>query len=387
MSSSRPWILSASVLALAIFLGCSEHGKSTVEQSAEDAVEKTVKKPKKQKYTGPKLAIGDPAPPVKISEWIKGDPVTSYEPGKVYVVEFWATWCPPCREGMPHLSELQEAYADDVTIVSISRQDPEKIKSFMASPAAPHIAQAENQTWGDLMRYAVGIDDNDACDDAFMDAAGRTSYPSAFIVGKDAHIEWIGHPMELVGPVEQIVTDKWDRKAYLAMQQEMQQRQQKLLEVQQQLTEAVSQENWEQAIEIIEANSEDIPNAEIYKLSFLIEAGKTEDALPLIGKIADEHQTDAVILNSIAWSIADLGTESQPLLEKALELAKRACVLTGYANGEVLDTLALVYSKQGNLQEAINWQTRAVDAAPDSEKIQENLKAYKSELESSQQTS
>ncbi len=66
------------------------------------------------------LSIGDPAPSIKVRKWIKGTPVTAFEKGRVYVVEFWATWCGPCIRGMPHLSELARKYKDKVTITGIS---------------------------------------------------------------------------------------------------------------------------------------------------------------------------------------------------------------------------------------------------------------------------
>ena len=38
------------------------------------------------------LTIGDKAPPIEITHWIKGAPVKEFEPGHAYVIEFWATW-------------------------------------------------------------------------------------------------------------------------------------------------------------------------------------------------------------------------------------------------------------------------------------------------------
>src|SRR5438270_13996920 len=70
------------------------------------------------------LKIGDPAPPLKASRWLQGDEVRAFEPGKVYVVEFWATWCGPCIAFMPSLAELQAEYKDKgVTCIGYTARD------------------------------------------------------------------------------------------------------------------------------------------------------------------------------------------------------------------------------------------------------------------------
>jgi len=42
---------------------------------------------------------------VKAADWIQGEGPTAFEPGKVYVFECWATWCPPCIALIPHVNE------------------------------------------------------------------------------------------------------------------------------------------------------------------------------------------------------------------------------------------------------------------------------------------
>src|SRR5262245_37959460 len=74
----------------------------------------------------PTLVIGSPAPALQAEKWVKGAPVASFEKGKTYVVEFWATWCGPCIASMPHLSALSRQYKDKgVTIVGMTTKDPD----------------------------------------------------------------------------------------------------------------------------------------------------------------------------------------------------------------------------------------------------------------------
>jgi len=66
------------------------------------------------------LKVGSDAPPVAVVKWFKGTPVDTLEKGKVYVVEFWATWCGPCKMSIPHLTEMAHKYGDKVTFVGVS---------------------------------------------------------------------------------------------------------------------------------------------------------------------------------------------------------------------------------------------------------------------------
>lgn len=139
---------------------------------------------------GQTLEIGSQAPKLEVSKWVKGQPVDlGASKGKqITVVEFWATWCAPCIESIPHLTALQHEYANKgVRIVGVSRLDDrgntlEAVEQFVGK-------------WGDKMGYAVAFDKDGGAYDAYMTASGQQGIPTAFVVDKGNHVAWIGHPL------------------------------------------------------------------------------------------------------------------------------------------------------------------------------------------------
>ena len=129
--------------------------------------------------------LGDPAAPLEIAEWIKGEPVdlAAAKGKKIVVVEFWATWCGPCRTSIPHLTEMQKKFANrGVIFVGVSDESPAKVKPFV-------------DQMGEKMDYTVAIDRGNKTSDGYMKAFGVNGIPHAFIVDKEGRVAWQGHPM------------------------------------------------------------------------------------------------------------------------------------------------------------------------------------------------
>src|SRR4051812_18347900 len=139
--------------------------------------------------------LGDPAPEIKIAKWIKGEPAKITGDG-TYVVEFWATWCAPCRQSIPHLTEMQKKFKD-VTFIGVSDEKESTVQKFV-------------DDMGSKMDYRVAIDDGKKTGASYMEAFGVNGIPHAFVV-KDQKIIWQGHPMDnLEESLEQIRTGKYD---------------------------------------------------------------------------------------------------------------------------------------------------------------------------------
>lgn len=155
------------------------------------------------------LAVGDPAPQLKVSGWFKGTAVPELEPGKVYVVEFWATWCGPCKKLIPHLTELAKKHAGDVTFVSVSVWERPKEPT---DEAIANLVTGFVKSMGDKMDYNVAADGVDQfMAKSWMEAADQKAIPTAFVIGRDGRIAWIGYPADgLEQVLDEVVAGKWD---------------------------------------------------------------------------------------------------------------------------------------------------------------------------------
>lgn len=125
------------------------------------------------------------APSLQISHWIKGEPVNlaALRGQKAVVVEFWATWCGPCRASIPHLTELQRQYKDSAVFVGIAEETLNEVKPFV-------------EKLGDQMDYTVAIDDAGKTAAAYMDANKIDYIPYAFLIDKSGKLVFHSHPMD-----------------------------------------------------------------------------------------------------------------------------------------------------------------------------------------------
>jgi len=313
------------------------------------------------------LKVGDPAPKLEVKSFVKGEPVTAFEPNKTYVVEFWATWCGPCIQSIPHLTQLQKTHPDVTFIgVSIWESKQDDVKPFV-------------EKMGDKMVYRVAMDvvpenakrTDGAMAQSWMKAAGRNGIPSAFIVSGGGKIYWMGHPMQMDEPLERIASGSWDLKTAMDEHRKEMEKQAKTQKLFSALSSAIKAREPKDVLKAIDAIVEQRPELEAMygpmKVTAYIKLGDEEKALAYAKQLSkSDLSKNAQGLNGLAWAIVDPAAAIKPgtkLLQLAVETAQRADKLALEKDPAIADTLAKTYFDSGDVPKAVETQERAVRLA------------------------
>ena len=337
------------------------------------------------------LVVGDKAPKLQIGEWVKGEPVESFEPGKVFVVEFWATWCGPCIAGMPHLSEVQKRFKDKgVTVIGVNVwDDPANVAPFLA-----------DQGGDEKMQYTVAIEKKIAGAEVesgemtarWMDPAGQSGIPCAFIIDKQGRVAWIGHPAmdEFEATIDAIVRDEFDIEAAGRARAEAEAAAGRVSAMQAELHEAWAAEDHERAFdladEIIASDPASMQRWAWWKFeSLMVGVGDLPRAYVFVREMmTGPYREDADMLMRFAYGIADSLGIDDPDLDLALDLAERAVAATLGQDSQKLAGLAMVRHSREEFAEAVAVLQRAIAVAPTPETkayLENELEFYRWDLE------
>ncbi len=124
--------------------------------------------------------VNKKSPALAVEKWLTPKPKTD---GKFVLVDFWATWCGPCRQSIPHLNALQRKFSDRMVIVGMSSESEADVRKLNA-PA---------------IEYSSAIDPRHR----MASQVGVTSIPHALLIDPSGTVRYEGHPAVLT---ESLVT-------------------------------------------------------------------------------------------------------------------------------------------------------------------------------------
>ncbi len=140
-----------------------------------------------------KSFLNKKAPELVVDKWLTKQPNTK---GKFVLIDFWATWCGPCRRFIPELNKFNKKFGDKLVIIGLSDETPEKIKSMKSPKIDYYIAS---------------------------DPLGRTKkavqvrgIPHVILISPDGIVRWEGFPAlpgyELTEEVVADIIKKYSKK-------------------------------------------------------------------------------------------------------------------------------------------------------------------------------
>lgn len=287
--------------------------------------------------------------------------------------------------------------------------------------------KAEATTYGELTSaYCLTTDPDGSVKTDYMEAAGQNGIPTSFIVGKTGLIEWIGHPMSMDEPLSEVVAGKWDREAFLEEFRKEQERELLMAKLSKRMQKGdtegaltllddaiagaegdeetvsayqqlkfrvrvssaatkIQGDEVEEGLAELDNISKDATDAEksqisMLRVNLLLSKGLHEDVINTLTAMTESEMPDSSMLNQLSWQIYEAAKEDEEFPKELVEAATTAAekaVAGDPENGMILDTLAHLLHLQGELDRAIELQSKAVDNAGDApESAVEEMSAF-----------
>jgi thiol-disulfide isomerase/thioredoxin len=282
------------------------------------------------------------------TRWVKGRaPVIE---NSLTILELWRSSCSNCRAQIPHLSALQEAYGDKVSVVAVTSEPLDVISQFI-------------KEHGDEVTYTVGKVPKDVMLKMDEDTPG---VPYCFIIDKKGDIVWRGHPKSIEDVLDNILNGSIDAEKM------------KRIAPLEKILYDTFEKNDAAATTLALKNLLAVDPGNILALETAVNVARYTRDQGLIKEVFDKAPMSGLAAKN-AGVIAEMLVSDNDLNSRYPEVSIK---YSEYAlskepeNGKYLNTYARAIFCHGDIERAITMQKKALKLDPDNNIFQNNLDLY-----------
>ncbi|WP_206114022.1 TlpA disulfide reductase family protein [Rhizobium laguerreae] len=154
------------------------------------------------------LNLGSPAPSIKVQNWLHGNPLSTFQLGNIYVVEFFSTTCGNCGPELSDLAKLNKKFTDTgVEFIGIAASEEAATADDARAQVDASITKSLPNT-----NIRIGSDHSGEMDEDWLKPS-LSLVPTVFVVDRDGRIAFIGDPVMLEDVLPKVIDGSWRASA------------------------------------------------------------------------------------------------------------------------------------------------------------------------------
>lgn len=312
----------------------------------------------------------------QLDTYVQGPARTGFEPGKVYVFEFFGTSCSHCEEYAQLIAELVRQYsARGFEFISVTEEEADKVKAWLEKPEIK-----ARTTW------SVAADPDKSALRQLQFGTFRNFTPRFFVL-KDGAVLWFGHPNESEKPLEAIAAGTWDPasvreefmlEAVVARAKEQSGRIYKDCE---------KSGDWQPLLEFFDSVAAAVPQRastfELQRYGTMIGPGNMVDQGYAYGsQLLAKYPNDLSVLRTLARTALSSPQVRRRDVDWAFEIARKADDVGEGRDSRAAEVVAMAWFSKGDREKAIEAQERAIRLQTDAKLrkvLEETLARYRTD--------